>query len=124
MMMISKVLIGAAVYFLAANANSAPTLEADNYATSAVDSIGLKINGAAAIPCTLVVQTGGALVRPTCDLASITTPGTYSLIMVATKAAGCSGNTCYAGGTASSVPFSYIWKGSDVAIPVLSRLAP
>jgi hypothetical protein len=120
----NKYFFGACVAAICINANAAPTLEADNYLTGSVDSIGLKINGAAAIACTLVSQAGGTSVKPTCDLASITTPGTYSLIMVATKAAGCVGNTCYAGGVAPSAPFSYIWKGSDVAIPVPNRLAP
>jgi hypothetical protein len=122
--MMNKIFVALVLAAVCLNAHSAPTLTADNYPVGSVDSIGLKINGAAAIPCTLVPQPGGASVKPTCDLVSITTPGTYTLIMVATKVAGCVENTCYAEGVASSAPFNYIWKGSAVAIPVISRLAP
>jgi hypothetical protein len=105
--------------------NARPNLEADVYVTGSVDSIAFTVNGGTPIPCSLVpVTTPIAGVKPSCDLVSITTPGTYTLVMIATKAAGCVGNTCYAGGVASSAPFQYTWNGSDVVKPVPNRLVP
>lgn len=104
-------------------ANAAPTLTADPYPATGVqpDAATLSVNGTQTITCTLRTVTGG--VQPACDLVSITTPGTYTLVMTVTKAAGCVGNTCSGGGSASSAPFSYIWQGVNVLRPVV-RLEP
>lgn len=100
---------------------AAPTLTANPYA-KAPAAITLTVDGGAPIACTLVQIAGGW--QPTCDLASITAPGTYTLVMTATSNAECintlNAADCSGAGSASSAPFAYTWRGSSVPAPVLS----
>lgn len=108
------------------SATAAPTLTADPYPTTVVqpDSASFTVNGGAPIACTLPVSAAGK--TPTCDLASITVPGTYTLVMKVTKAAGCNaeGNECWPEGSASSAPFVYKWRASGASAPAGLRVAP
>ena len=108
---------------LAGAVHAAPTLTADAYPATGVqpDAASFTINGGAPIACT--VSTVSAGVQPACNLASVGTPGAYVLVMTVTKAAGCSGSTCWAAGSASSAPFNYNWLGGSVPTPVV-RLVP
>jgi hypothetical protein len=112
-----------ALFLAAGVANAAPTLTADPYPSTGVqpDAATVSVNGTQTIQCTLKTVTGG--LQPSCDLVSITAPGTYTLVMTVTKNAGCVGNTCSGGGSASSAPFTYIWQGVNVTRPVV-RLEP
>ena len=107
-----------------ASAHAAPFLYADPYPSTATqpDSASLSVNGGAPISCLLEMVTGGK--RPKCDLASITSPGTYTLVMTVSVAGGIVNGTNTAtntqAGSASSAPFSYTLKGGSVATPVLS----
>lgn len=118
-----KIFIASILGLITSAAIAAPTLTADPYPATGVqpDAATLSVNGTQTINCTLKTVTGG--IQPSCDLVSITTPGTYTLIMTVTKAAGCVGNTCSGGGSASSAPFTYIWQGVNVTRPVV-RLEP
>jgi hypothetical protein len=103
--------------------NAAPTLTADPYPSTGTQPSAavVTVNGGTPQPCTLRTVAGG--LQPTCDLASITVPGTYTLVLTVSTVAGCTGNACTGAGSASSAPFSYQWLGSVVPIPVL-RLSP
>lgn len=111
----------------AASAQAGPFLYADPYPPTSVqpDAASLTINGGTPISCTLVSVAGG--LQPKCDLASITTDGTYTLIMTVSKAASIAtspgGATNTAGGSASSAPFSYRLLRAPVATPAL-RVGP
>lgn len=104
---------------------AAPTLTANPYPPEAIQpaAVSFTVNGGAPKVCTLVPVAGG--LQPTCDLASITAPGTYTLVMTATSNAGCvsapSAATCNGAGSASSAPFAYTWLGNAIAPPVISR---
>lgn len=104
--------------------SAAPFLYADPYPPSATqpDAARFTVNGAAPIQCVLEAVTGG--VRPKCDLASITAPGTYTLVMTVSRAAGIvnttGGATNDPGGSAPSDPFTYVLRAGSVAKPVLS----
>lgn len=106
-------------------AMAAPTLTADPYPTTVTqpDTASFTVNGGAPIACTLPVSAAGK--TPTCDLASITVPGTYTLVMTVTKAAGCNAaGECWPEGSASSAPFSYKWLASGASAPAALRVAP
>lgn len=102
-------------------AAAAPTLTANPYAVAPAAAT-LSVDGGPPIACTLPSVSGG--VQPTCDLASITAPGTYTLVLTVTKNAECvntlNAAECSGAGSASSAPFAYTWKGSVVPTPVLS----
>lgn len=105
---------------------SAPTLTANPYPPEAIQpaAVSFTVNGGAPKVCTLTQVTGG--LQPTCDLASITAPGTYTLVMIATSNAGCvnapSAATCQGTGSASSAPFAYTWLGNAIAPPAILRV--
>lgn len=103
---------------------AAQTLTADPYPATVTqpDTAAFTINGGTPIPCTLANVTGG--LQPTCDLASIATPGTYTLVMIVTKAAGCAGNECWPEGSASSAPFAYVRRSAGVSAPATLKVAP
>jgi hypothetical protein len=116
---ILKVLLALAMFALGQMAWPAPTLYADPYPATGVQPAAavFSINGGTPIACTLVAVSGG--LQPQCDLVSIVTPGTYTLVMTVSTVAGCTGNACTGPGSASSAPFSYQWLGSVVPGPVL-----
>lgn len=126
--MMKRLIPAALAAMLASAAHAAPTLTADPYPSTGVqpDSASVTINGGAPVACTLVTNAQGGKV-PTCDLASIASAGTYTLVLTVTKAASCTSGTnsadCTAGGSASSPPFSYRLVGGSVAAPVL-RVVP
>jgi hypothetical protein len=108
-------------------AMASPFLYADPYPSTSVqpDSASLTVNGGSPVACILETVTAG--IRPKCDLSSITTPGTYTLVMTVTKSAsitsGTNTATNTAGSSASSAPFSYRLITAPVAGPAL-RVAP
>lgn len=115
-----KALITLALLLLSAAAHAAPTLRSDPYPIGPAAAT-FTVNGGPPQACTLPTVPGG--VQPTCDLASITAPGTYTIVLTVTQnlkcvntlnAADCSGE-----GSASSAPFAYTWRGSVVPGPVL-----
>lgn len=119
-----KSLLVAAVLFAASMAaQAAPFITGQVYPS--LDAATVSVNGANPIACVLTAATGG--VQPRCDLASIVTPATYTLVMTVSKAAGCTNGTntatCASGGTASSAPFSYVWQGGSVPVPTV-QVAP
>lgn len=92
----------------------AQTLYADPYTDSMVmpETASFTINGGAPIPCELrSVPTGK---QPACPLASIRTPGTYTLVMTVSKPVSCPTPDTCSGGSASSAPFEYRWLGFPV----------
>jgi hypothetical protein len=109
---------------LSATAFAAPTLTSDPYAVAPAAAT-FTVNGGSPKACTLPAVTGG--VQPTCDLASIATPGTYTIVLTVTTNAGCvntlNAADCSGAGSASSAPFTYKWNGSVVPGPVL-RVSP
>ena len=108
-------------------AQAAPFLYSEAYpATGAQpDAATVTINGGAPVTCTVQTVTAGK--QPKCDLASITSPGTYTLVLTVTKAAGIvnttGGATNDPGGSASSSPFAYVLRGS-FAPTVTPTVAP
>lgn len=106
---------------LCGSALAAPTLTAALYETPPAGIV-FTIDGGTPQACTLAQVTGGW--QPRCDLAGITQPGTYTLVMTATNNAECvntpNAATCSGAGSASSAPFAYKWRGSSVPVPVLS----
>lgn len=116
-------------------AQAAPFLSADPYgpdtATAAQpDSAEFTINGGAPIACALVAVTtpaGGK--QPKCDLASLTSSGTYTIVMTAKRAGPSCGNTsatagqCTFGGSASSAPFVYTVRSGSVGAPTAPVLS-
>ena len=122
-----KYLIALALTTASFTASAAPFLYADPYAATGVqpDTASLTVNGGAPIQCQLMTVTAG--LQPKCDLGSITTVGTYTLVMTVAKAASITnttgGATNTGGGTASSAPFSYVLRSGNVSAPVL-RVAP
>ncbi len=112
----SKFILSAIAALASSNIYAAPTLSADFYAPNAIDSVSCTINGAN--PITGVVdKVDPTKWIPKCDLAGITVTGTYTLVMTVTKVAGCVGNSCFAGGVASSTPFTYNWTAGNVITP-------
>lgn len=99
-----------------------PFLTADAYPASGTqpDGASVTVNGGAPIACVIETVAGG--VRPKCDLVSITAPGTYTLVLTVTRSAACTpsagGSTCTGAGSASSAPFSYVWRAGTVTAPV------
>ena len=77
----------AAICLTAGVVVAAPFLQSSPYPVTGVqpDSVSMRINGGAPIPCTLVVEADGAL-TPKCDLASLTVAGTYTITMTVVKA--------------------------------------
>ncbi len=116
--------LAALLSLISGAALAAPTLIADPYPAAAVqpDSASFTVNGGAPIACTLPTVTGG--LQPTCDLASLATPGTYTLVMTVTKAAGCAGASCWPAGSASSSPFAYTRLAAGVTAPAALKVAP
>jgi hypothetical protein len=111
-----RALIIAAIF---AGSAEAATLYADPYPSTVTqpDAATFTVNGGAPIACALVTVAGG--LQPQCPLASITAPGTYTLVMSVSKAAGCNaaGDTCWAAGSASSAPFAYVWQNAGASAP-------
>ena len=122
-----KHLFAVALTMASFTASAAPFLYADPYPATGVqpDTASLIVNGGAPIQCQLVTMTAG--LQPKCDLGSITTVGTYTLVMTVAKAASITttpgGATNTGGGTASSAPFTYVLRSGNVSAPVL-RVAP
>lgn len=116
------------VAFLAASMAFAagPTLTAAPYPTTATqpDGMFITVNGGAPISGALPSSTAGK--TPTVDMAFITAPGTYNIVMTVTKAAGCNaaGDECWPEGSASSAPFVYKWRASGAPAPTGLRVAP
>ncbi len=83
----------------------------------------MTVNGGAPQACLMRGMPDGA-VQPACDLAAITTPGVYTIVVTAVALAGCTNGpntaTCSAGGSVSSDPFSYVLKAALAGKPVLS----
>jgi len=109
------------------SAHAAPFLYADPYPATGTqpDAASFTINGGSPIACQLVSVTGG--LQPKCDLASITTAGTYTLVMTVSKAPSITntstGATNDPGGSASSPPFAYVLRAGGVPTPTL-RVGP
>lgn len=103
---------------LASQASAAPFLVSEQIDA---DAVSMTVNGGAAVPCAIVANV------PKCDLAGITAPGTYTLVMIATRNAGIvnapNAGTVTQSGAASSAPFTYVLRGASVPTPVL-RVAP
>ena len=103
---------------------AAPFLYADPYPSTGVqpDAASFTVNGGAPIACQIAAVSGA--VQPKCDLGTITTPGTYTLVMTVSKAAGIvntpGGATNTSGGSASSIPFAYKLLAGSVPTPALS----
>lgn len=103
---------------------AAPHLFANPYPTGdgQPDTITMTVNGGTAQACELVAVAGGK--QPKCDLAGITTAGTYTLVMTACRTGsivnGDSSATVTQEACASSVPFSYTLRSGGVAAPVLT----
>lgn len=116
-------------------APAAPFLSADPYGpdtptAAQPDSVEYTINGGAPIACALVAVTapaGGK--QPKCDLASLTSSGTYTIVMTAKRAGPSCGNTsatagqCTFGGSASSAPFAYTVRSGSVGAPTAPVLS-
>ena len=116
-----KHLLIAPLLLAACDAFAGPhTLTANPYATAPAAAV-FTANGGAPIACTLPAVTGGW--QPTCSLASLTTPGTYTLVMTVTTNTNCINTLdaadCVGAGSASSKPFAYTWRDAVVPIPVL-----
>lgn len=107
---------------------SAPTLSAESMPATGPQpsSVAITVNGSLGPPCALPKAADGS-VQATCDLATLSVPGTYTIVMTYTYVAGCvnSANaaTCQAGGTASSAPFVLTRSAPPAAGPVL-RVSP
>ena len=116
-------LVGVITLAASVAALAAPHLYADPYPSTVVqpDAITFTVNGGAPQACELVDMAGGK--QPRCDLGALAT-GTYTLIMTASRAAGCAGGTCWPAGAASSAPFSYTRAASGVVAPTGLGLAP
>ena len=103
---------------------AAPFLQGDPYPANGPqpDAVSFTVNGGAPVACQLVAVPTG--IQPKCDLASITTPGTYTLVMTASAKGGVSGGNIYTlPGSASSSPFSYTLR-AGVATPPVVQLVP
>ena len=113
-----------ALLLAASPAMAAPFIVADPYPATGVqpDSASFTVNGGSPVACALETVSGG--VRPKCDLASITTPGTYTIVVTVTKnpsiTNGTNTATNTAGSVASSAPFAYRLITAPVAGPVLN----
>lgn len=122
--MLNKVSFVGLLFALAMNAYAAPTLTSDPYAVAPAAAT-FTVNGGSPKACTLPAVTGG--VQPTCDLVSIATPGTYTIVLTVTTNTNCvntlNAADCSGAGSASSAPFAYTWRGSVVPGPVL-RVSP
>lgn len=105
-------------------AAGAPILTADPYPANAAqpDTVSFTIDGGAPLRCSLLDTPAGKV--PICDLASITTPGTYTLVMTVASHGACTSapdsGTCSGGGSASSAPFSYTVAGAPPPPPVVA----
>jgi hypothetical protein len=81
------------------------------------------VNGGPQIACALLAVANGGI-QPSCTLASITSYGTFTLVMIATFAAGCvnvaNAATCTTGGVVSSAPFAFTYSSGLASSPVLS----
>lgn len=121
-----KATILTALAALCASAMSAPLLVSDPYPSTGVqpDSATFTINGGPAQPCAIVAVAGG--LQPQCDLASITAPGVYTLVMTVSRAPSLTniggGAVKDSGGSASSAPFRYELVVGGVGTPVLRVL--
>lgn len=125
-----SLLSGIAAYMLLAYglSHAAPTLTADPYPDTGVvpDTATLTVNGGVPISCTLPTVAGGK--QPTCDLASVTAPGVYTLVLTVTKnpstvMTGPNAGTTDPGGSASSAPFVWTRRAAGVGTPVV-RIQP
>lgn len=99
--------------------HAAPFLLADAPpAGVTVDAARYTVNGGAPIACVLEAS------RPKCDLGSITTAGTYTLVLTWCSPGGIvntpSGATNTVAGCASSAPFAYRLQTAAVPGPTLS----
>jgi hypothetical protein len=105
-----KTILSLLILLLSSFAYAAPTLNAQPVPNTAPQpsTAAITVNGAAGPTCTLPVATDGSMTL-TCDLASLTVPGTYTIVATYTYVAGCvnaaNAATCSTGGVASSAPF-------------------
>ena len=101
-----------------ASATATPTLVADPYPVgpTQAETASLSVDGGVAIPCIMNLSADGAL-QPMCDLASITVPGVYKLVMIVSNRevlTNETGGTFVVGGAAKSAPFTYTYRSSIV----------
>lgn len=106
---------------------AAPTLTSDPYPAGSTQpaSASLSINGGVASPCQLNKTDKG--VQPACDLASITAPGTYQLVLTVSNQASIvntDGSGTYTTGGEASAPFTYVLKAGLAGAPARVMLAP
>jgi hypothetical protein len=128
-----RICIAALLTLATALAAAAPTLTTNNAydaATGLPSSAWVMVNGTTRVECTLVANANRQVV-PTCDLASLVRPGTYTLeLFVSNETSMCAPDagtapawTCSSGGTASTGPFSLKLLPGGVSRPVV-RLVP
>lgn len=87
-----------------------------------LESVTVTIAGGSPVACAV-----DASLVPKCDLASVATPGTYSIVMSWCAKAGVTNGTntgtASPGGCVSSVPFSFVLRGAPATAPAV-LLAP
>lgn len=121
-----RLILASALAAFACAAGAAPFLVSQAYpASENIASGSITVNGGAATACSLETVSGG--VRNKCDLAGITTAGTYTLVQSVCRAATLTNGTNTAtfapGGCADGVPFSYKFNGASVTPPA-GQLVP
>jgi len=104
-----------ALLLLAASAHAAPYLYAEPYPLTNETAVQpseahMTINGGPAIACELIAVGSEGAKQPKCDLASITAPGQYTLLMTVNAPS-------YA--AATSTPFGYSLAVQCMSAPVL-----
>lgn len=115
-------------------AQGAPFLLADAYPPDSAtalqpDSASITINGGAPIACALLsVTTPANGKRPVCDLASVTSSGTYAVVLTVSRAPSCvntgpNAGECTPGGSAATGPFAYMRKSGTVGAPQSPQLS-
>ena len=120
-----RILATSILLALASVCAAAPSLVTAPYPSAAVQptAASLSVNGGSAQACTLKAATDGS-VQPVCDLAGITSPGAYTLVVTVTNPGGCTSGTntatCTSGGSASSDPFTFNLRAGSVGKPLLS----
>ena len=123
-----KTLLILSAALIGLSASAAPTLVAAPYliGPDQPEKASFTVDGGVPIPCTLKLLAGGAL-QPLCDLASITVPGVYKLVMIVSNRTiltdDGTGGTYVVGGTAESAPFQYTFR-RGVAVPPVVRWWP
>lgn len=127
-----KLLAALCLLALSAIASAAPTIVADAYPAGAGQptTATLTVTGMAGPPitCALTVNVDHS-VQPMCDVGSLTTAGTYPLVLTVSNVAtiynspdGTSGT--YTAGGSASTPFSYTVSSGLATSPGKVRLSP